>query len=329
MGAAIPILLVFIGCCSNVVFLELLVQDEPACGTILTFAQFLFIAIEGFVVTMDCGRRKNAIPVKEYLILMAMFFTVNVTNNMAFGYKISMPLHIIFRSGGLIASLVMGVLVLGRSYSLSKYLSVIMITLGTIICTFASAENLEETRDPADSTFTTWLTGIGILTFALFMSARMGIFQEMLYVRHGKHPREALFFIHTLSLPGFLLTWGSIAEHVAKFSSSAPLPALAHVPWLASVPRLWLYLLGNVLTQYLCVGSVFKLGSEATSLTVTLVLTLRKFMSLVFSIIYFQNPFTINHWIGTVLVFAGTLIFTDVYGKAREAMAAAPRKKTE
>lgn len=329
MGAAIPILLVFIGCCSNVVFLELLVQDEPACGTILTFAQFLFIAIEGFVVTMDCGRRKNAIPVKEYLILMAMFFTVNVTNNMAFGYKISMPLHIIFRSGGLIASLVMGVLVLGRSYSLSKYLSVIMITLGTIICTFASAENLEETSDPADSTFTTWLTGIGILTFALFMSARMGIFQEMLYVRHGKHPREALFFIHTLSLPGFLLTWGSIAEHVAKFSSSAPLPALAHVPWLASVPRLWLYLLGNVLTQYLCVGSVFKLGSEATSLTVTLVLTLRKFMSLVFSIIYFQNPFTINHWIGTVLVFAGTLIFTDVYGKAREAMAAAPRKKTE
>lgn len=329
MGAAIPILLVFIGCCSNVVFLELLVQDEPACGTILTFAQFLFIAIEGFVVTMDCGRRKNAIPVKEYLILMTMFFTVNVTNNMAFGYKISMPLHIIFRSGGLIASLVMGVLVLGRSYSLSKYLSVIMITLGTIICTFASAENLEETSDPADSTFTTWLTGIGILTFALFMSARMGIFQEMLYVRHGKHPREALFFIHTLSLPGFLLTWRSIAEHVAKFSSSAPLPALAHVPWFASVPRLWLYLLGNVLTQYLCVGSVFKLGSEATSLTVTLVLTLRKFMSLVFSIIYFQNPFTINHWIGTVLVFAGTLIFTDVYGKAREAMAAAPRKKTE
>lgn len=329
MGAAIPILLVFIGCCSNVVFLELLVQDEPACGTILTFAQFLFIAIEGFVVTMDWGRKKNAIPIKEYLVLMAMFFAVNVTNNMAFGYKISMPLHIIFRSGGLIASLVMGMLVLGRSYSLSKYLSVIMITLGTIICTFASAENLEETSDPADSTITTWLTGIGILTFALFMSARMGIFQEMLYVRHGKHPREALFFIHTLSLPGFLLTWGSIAEHVAKFSSSAPLPALVHVPWLASVPRLWLYLVGNVLTQYLCVGSVFKLGSEATSLTVTLVLTLRKFMSLVFSIIYFQNPFTMNHWVGTVLVFAGTLIFTDVYGKAREAMATEPRKKTE
>ncbi|XP_042226392.1 UDP-xylose and UDP-N-acetylglucosamine transporter-like [Homarus americanus] len=80
-----------------------------------------------------------------------------------------------------------------------------MITLGTIICTFASAEHLEE--EPADSegfsSFTTWLMGIAILTFALFMSARMGIYQECLYTKHGKHPHEALFFIHTLSLPGF------------------------------------------------------------------------------------------------------------------------------
>ena len=39
-----------------------------------------------------------------------------------------------------------------------------------------------------------WLIGIFLLTFALFMSARMGIYQEMVYSKHGKHPSEALFY---------------------------------------------------------------------------------------------------------------------------------------
>lgn len=65
----------------------------------------------------------------------------------------------------------------------------------------------------------------------------------------------------------------------------------------------------------MCVSSVFTLTTECTSLTVTLILTLRKFYSLLFSIFYFSNPFTLYHWIGTVLVFVGTIIFTEVVPK--------------
>lgn len=74
----------------------------------------------------------------------------------------------------------------------------------------------------------------------------------------------------------------------------------------------WLYLAGNVTTQFLCISSVYTLTTETSALTVTLVLTLRKFTSLILSIWYFNNPFTFGHWIGTVLVFAGTLLFTEV-----------------
>ena len=35
-----------------------------------------------------------------------------------------------------------------------------------------------------------------------------------------------------------------------------------------------------------------------------------QFASLLFSIWYFHNPFTPHHWIGTALVFAGTLVFS-------------------
>ena len=80
--------------------------------------------------------------------------------------------------------------------------------------------------------------------------------------------------------------------------------------FIVSLPLIWIYLIGNTLTQYVCISSVFVLTTECTSLTVTLVLTLRKFTSLIISIIYFQNPFTLTHWIGTMLVFVGTLMFT-------------------
>ena len=33
-----------------------------------------------------------------------------------------------------------------------------------------------------------------MLTFAVFMSAGMGIYQETIYKKFGKYPREALFY---------------------------------------------------------------------------------------------------------------------------------------
>ena len=65
------------------------------------------------------------------------------------------------------------------------------------------------------------------------------------------------------------------------------------------------------LFQYVCILSVFLLTAECTSLTVTLVLTLRKFLSLIFSVVYFSNPFTWALGLGAVLVFGGSTLFSD------------------
>lgn len=61
----------------------------------------------------------------------------------------------------------------------------------------------------------------------------------------------------------------------------------------------------------MCISSVFVLTAECSSLTVNLVVTLRKFISLLLSVVYFDNAFTLFHWSGTVLVFGGTLLFSD------------------
>ncbi|XP_029553072.1 UDP-xylose and UDP-N-acetylglucosamine transporter isoform X3 [Salmo trutta] len=199
-------------------------------------------------------------------------------------------------------------------YSMSKYLSVAMVSLGIFICTIMSAKQVNVGTKGSDDqgvyAFLHWLIGIAMLTFALLMSARMGIFQETLYKQYGKHSKEALFYNHCLPLPGFLLLSSDIYNHCVLFSQSTPV----EVPVIGqAVPVLWLYLLLNVITQYVCIRSVFILTTECASLTVTLVVTLRKFLSLIISILFFKNPFTAWHWVGTGVVFLGTLIYTEVW----------------
>ncbi|XP_072291297.1 UDP-xylose and UDP-N-acetylglucosamine transporter isoform X1 [Eucyclogobius newberryi] len=358
MGTSFAIGLVFIGCCSNVVFLELLVRDFPGCGNIVTFAQFLFIAMEGFIFESKFGRKKTAIPISNYVIMVTMFFFVSVVNNYALNFNIAMPLHMIFRSvsfntlflshrlfymqdivseltyflclqGSLIANMILGIIILKKRYSTSKYLSIALVSLGIFICTIMSAKQMqnlanEGSEDESVYAFVHWLIGIAMLTFALLMSARMGIFQETLYKQYGKHSKEALFYNHCLPLPGFLLLSTDIYRHCVYFSQSTPMT----VPVVGlTVPIMWFYLFMNVITQYVCIRGVFILTTECASLTVTLVVTLRKFLSLIFSILYFQNPFTVWHWVGTAVVFLGTLLYTEVLSSLHIALLGPPAKE--
>jgi solute carrier family 35 (UDP-xylose/UDP-N-acetylglucosamine transporter), member B4 len=301
-------------------------RADPGSGNLITFLQFLFIAVHGFIFTAKFGTVKPRIGFKDYLILVAMFFVSSVCNNYAFDFNIPMPLHMIFRAGSLIANMIMGIIILKKQYDFSKYLSVFMISLGIVICTVISGTKVESTQvnqveESTATVFFWWTLGITLLTVALFISARMGIYQEVLYKRYGKYPDEALFYTHLLPLPFFLMLFNNIKDHTAIANNSEPytIPILG-----VDIPLQWVYLIANVLTQYLCISSVYVLTTECSSLTVTLVVTLRKFVSLIFSILYFRNPFTFYHWIGTLLVFIGTIIFTEVMPRIQASLKSAP-----
>ncbi|XP_026842926.1 UDP-xylose and UDP-N-acetylglucosamine transporter isoform X2 [Drosophila persimilis] len=280
---------VLVGCCSGGVFLELLVKLDPGIGNLVTAAQFAFIALEGLIFTSRLGQAQRKISLRDYALLVAMFFLTSVCNNYVFEFKVSMTLHMIIRGGSLISNMCLGTIILKKSRDLPGH------------------SNGETGATEAD--VWRWLVGVALLVLALFVSSYMGITQELLYRRHGKCAREALYYTHLLPLPAFLLMHDNIRTHwrLACEGETYTLPLLG-----VAVPLILLYLLGNVLTQHLCISSVYALTTECSSLTVTLIITLRKFISLVFSIVYFRNPFTIYHWLGSVMVFVGTLMFADV-----------------
>ena len=328
--AKVAILVTVMSCCANVVFLELLVSKDSGIGNLVTFAQFLLISIEGFLFTTKCGTVSPKVPFSAWLVLVIMYFLVNVTNNYALSYNIPMPLHMIFRAGGLLVNMLMGIFIMGKTYNRIKYVSVVMISVGIFLCTVMSATNrvsiktgkvifYNETEteehvlvDDYDyEELRQMVCGVVLLTFALILSTRMGIYQEDLFTTYGKHAKEALFYTHALPLPFFLLLSPDILHHWNVCLASPP----AIVPIIGvSAPIMVLHLLANICLQYVCIFSVFVLTTECTSLTASLVLTVRKFISVIFSIWYFQNPFTGTHWIGTGLVFVGVLLFSDIPG---------------
>jgi len=328
------VLVVLVGCAANVVFLEFLVKKDPGIGNLVTFCSFLFITVQGFFFTARCGTITPKVPITAWTTMVIMYFIVSVVNNAALGFNISMPLHMIFRAGSLMANMILGMIILNKRYAKVKYLSVIIISMGIAACTIVSGRSVSSNKNQAidnevgdsDATeamdFMWWMVGITMLTFALFTSARMGIYQEVIYAKYGKHSEEALFYCHCLPLPFFLVISNNVYDHAIVALNSEPLFSIGSI----TVPSMIFYLVCNTATQFICISAVYRLTSECASLTVTLVVTLRKFLSLLFSIWFFDNPFTFVHWIGTAMVFAGTLLFSDIPGMIRKNRVEAAKK---
>jgi len=110
---------------SNALTLEHVTSEYPRSGNLITFAQFLVVSLHGLpkFVTFTRGPlnvpvprlRPRRVPLAPYLIQVGLFYSISLLNNLAFGYNISMPVHIIFRSGGLVVSMLMGWLISGKS----------------------------------------------------------------------------------------------------------------------------------------------------------------------------------------------------------------------
>lgn len=96
-------------------------KTDISAGQLITFGQFVFVAVEGLRHQLTWGTygprlKKTVVPLTHWLFLVTLFFIVSLLNNIALGYNISVPLHIIFRSGGLIVNMILGTLILGKRY---------------------------------------------------------------------------------------------------------------------------------------------------------------------------------------------------------------------
>lgn len=137
--------------------------------------------------------------------------------------------------------------------------------------------------------------------------------------------QEQMFYLHFFSLPMFYMLRQDLFDQFQTLSTGPvlyfTLPAsnsFSQTRWhsYSTIPirATYLYLLLNTVTQLVCISGVHRLTSRVSSLTVTLILVIRKAVSLIISLTLFgsgvEGSRAIMMWGGAVLVFLGTFAYS-------------------
>ncbi|KIW83655.1 hypothetical protein Z517_02901 [Fonsecaea pedrosoi CBS 271.37] len=346
------LMLIFGGCCSNVYTLESIIHASPSSGSLITAFQFLLVAL--FTLPRHFSPRRGLrnlylkernIPIRKWLIYTAYFLTINILNNKAFKYRISIPLHIILRSAGPVTTMLAGRFWKGRRYSAQKVVAVMLLFGGVVLAAFsdtwskqvdigAAVEELDDYRSTPEAAslssklpaFSSQAPGFVLLASALVLSACMGLFADDMYATHGRSgdiTAETLFYSHTISLPYFVsqlrplffefVNLLAVPGHDIGGDPSKMETPTSPSSWLdnpaSALPRPLLLLLLNAATQLLCIIGVNRLSAQSSSLTVSIVLNIRKLVSLVLSIWLFGNKLPTGVVMGATIVFVGGALY--------------------
>jgi len=162
------------------------------------------------------------------------------------------------------------------------------------------------------------MQGLALLLVAQLLSAYMGQYVQDIYSEHGKHWDENLFYSHFLSLPMFLPLAPSLSSQYQRLAASPPLvlpasmdvslPERLKVP-LVATPQSVFFVMMNAVTQLLCISGVNLLSANASAVTVTIVLNIRKLVSFMLSIWLFGNKLSGLMMLGAALVFGSGALY--------------------
>lgn len=189
--------------------------------------------------------------------------------------------------------------VAGRRYTKRQIVAVALLFLGVVQAAVSDAQSKGAQVSFVQSDTTSrsdFLAGFGMLYLALLLSAIMGVNTDRSYAKYGRnHWNENLFYSHTLSLPFFMVYWPDLmTQSQALFSlplmtmfMASPHQSEAFTmihQFMERTPIQLVLLLMNGFTQYLYIKGVNLLSAKSSSLTIIMVLNVRKLISLMLSI---------------------------------------------
>ncbi|CAE8619151.1 unnamed protein product [Polarella glacialis] len=317
---------------SAIIAMEYVLKEDTKSGNLLTLTEFAFVMVQSIPgrleskATSGIGFRPLCMPLMSHLKHAALWVSMSVLANYVFQFNISVPIHTLFRSCNVIASVFLGWLMFGQRYSKKQLACVFVITFGIFLGSIGDAKKFFGCTDCGgrpgnataavataedDSAFLRWSFGIALLVFVQMLQGFLGHTQAYLYKQHadcgprGALAEEFLFTSHVVSWLPFLFLWEDIVTASRSAMTSPPLHPMLPIPGRI----VWLCI--NNLCQLVCIKGVFRLSANYSPLTVNITLSVRKFLSVMVSIAWFGNPWTHLHSMATVAIFGGVFGYSQ------------------
>ena len=208
-----------------------------------------------------------------------------------FGYAalkhLSYPTMVLGKSCKLVPVMLMNVLVGGKRFSLVKYVTVLLITMG--VCTFMLFEDAGVKKG---SKSTSWW-GLLLLLVNLGLDGATNSWQDKLFVKWRISSQQLMFFMNAFSCTYMLLYLMVLGRA----------QLLSGVSFLSAHPRaLWDVLAfcgAGALGQVFIFLTIESFGS----LTLVTVTVTRKLMTILLSLLWFNHKMNLWQWSGVLLVF--------------------------
>lgn len=272
------------------------------------------------VVLGAWGRRRGRaarVPAERTLALYAVTAATQMAamfcSNRAV-YHVDYPTHVVAKCCKPIPVLLMGLLFgRARRYSLSRAVSVSVTTAGVALFMHSSAAaraaNATANATTGTATGTSeWALGLALLGASLVFDGLTGFLQDSVMDRHcaaagaggsadrdaaQRAPWEMMFFLNAFGALLMLATMAATGEGVRAVRFCAEFPAA-----LAMV-------VGSALVSAVGQSFIFVTIARFDALMCSTVTTVRKFCSILMSVLWFKHPLTVAQWASVVFVFGG------------------------
>jgi len=292
------IFMVFLGCLINGYTLDIMIKKNKDIGTLISICQIFFVTLCSFLLWIRNETRIRA-PIKSYVQMGLLFFTVNIANLNSFAFGINHTLHILIKSSSLISTLLIGSYFFSKKYSRKQIVSVIFITIGLFFITVYDLYNpnkitcCDTNHVEINSSLVQSMVGLFVMILALVASSWLGFKQEESYSFYKTDWLEGMFMTHLFcSLFSFTVIKNNLFEAL-EYSIA-----------------FWLFL--NCLSHFVCITGVYVLNSKVGNLSCNVVLTLRKF-TMILILSRLGSNVTFYHWISSLLVFGGAFVFSTSF----------------
>lgn len=238
----------------------------------------------------NTSRSINRRLVLFYILLATLDTTVRVLVNSAYQEGASVPLTLLFRSSSPIWVVCLGALIFRHKYQWTRFIHVVIISLGLTLV--SGVEALETSGSVS-------FQGIIYLHVATMLGALIGHLQHVGQDWHPHSYSEEQLAVQLLTLP-MLLLLPRFAPGVKQQRDISELPCSINIIG---------YLLLATGAYVLGMDAIYSLLRLSDVLTVTLAVTLRKFVSIAASALLFGSPFKLLQWLGSAICLIGTLLY--------------------